>query len=1013
MAYNVSQAFRDQCYSGSSLYSCRLIIGSTTVPTEQISSITISSPIIDSDNQSFYIGTFISQKLTIEFRNLDGIDTASGTEVELYISQSVNGSDVEVPIGKYLIDESPEDYYKSSKIECLDYAIKFATNLDYSPAFVDDKTTIDNLLQWICTHYGVTLGDYPDTNGDVEIGTYDSTISGKQWISYIAEIKGCNAKMDRLGQLTLVPLKNTPAVTIDALKSKSWELGEKFEVSKVVFFDAIRNYTFGDDSENTLYLRQDNPFIVNQQVVRNVYENLRLDVDDVTQGQTFSINNTIDGEPFEDFALYGDTSQSGTPTPSSPQPINVVTGEQDINVIGKNLFDEVTAKGSGGPGSNQTLMTIQLEPSTQYTFTRYVNTTFARNNGYYLYFVKGEDTSTRIFDLMHSSMTNPIESGHSTITTGASGIIKLMGVYADAGRVENYFTNVNVQIEKGSTSTTYEAYTGNTYEINLGKNLFDGIFRQGTHVSTTTANCLCSDNAMKSENGSKYTFSTNLPNTFKWKIMNCTANGTSTTVTNDTNYVTSGSVTVTCTSNGYLKLLVKKNDDSNLTTSDIANYQFQVELGSQATTYSPYKTPIELCKIGNYQDKIYKDNGKWYLHKEIGKYVYNNDLTENGTSSASINFLTPALSVGASITDNNFANMSLCNMVTSSVQSNTGLYGTTGSKKIRINVSTTYGANYSAIRTLFANSNLTIYYALDTATNTEITDTEILDDLNYFEENATYKAGITNISSTAPITFRELTSDPFICYSLTTENYGDISLDAWDTIHYTLGDEDYYTLNNNTIDYAMTIMSKVETKIPTKQQEVTTNVVGGNDTVKIKRLSTEVNTLDNRITIQAEEIDENSSSITALNLRAGNIETTVSNNYSSLTDKFADYALQEDLTLLGSSVTTLQTDTYTKTEVNTMLTDGSVTKVMTTSGTFDENGMHYEKTNAPTKTTINESGVEVDNSSSGNELLFAGYDDNIKQTIVRTDNINVKRYLVIGNNTRLEDYGNGGGMFIL
>ena len=72
MAYNVSSDFREQCYSGESLYSCRLIIGSQTIPMQQISSITISSPIIDDTSEIFYIGTFISQKLTIKFKNLDG-----------------------------------------------------------------------------------------------------------------------------------------------------------------------------------------------------------------------------------------------------------------------------------------------------------------------------------------------------------------------------------------------------------------------------------------------------------------------------------------------------------------------------------------------------------------------------------------------------------------------------------------------------------------------------------------------------------------------------------------------------------------------------------------------------------------------------------------------------------------------------------------------------------------------------------------------------------------------------
>lgn len=45
----------------------------------------------------------------------------------------------------------------------------------------------------------------------------------------------------------------------------------------------------------------------------------------------------------------------------------------------------------------------------------------------------------------------------------------------------------------------------------------------------------------------------------------------------------------------------------------------QVEKGSTATSYAAYFEPIELCKLGNYQDYIYKSGGKWYAHKEVGK----------------------------------------------------------------------------------------------------------------------------------------------------------------------------------------------------------------------------------------------------------------------------------------------------------------------------------------------------------------------------------------------------------
>ena len=153
--------------------------------------------------------------------------------------------------------------------------------------------------------------------------------------------------------------------------------------------------------------------------------------------------------------------------------------------------------------------------------------------------------------------------------------------------------------------------------------------------------------------------------------------------------------------------------------------------------------------------------------------------------------------------------------------------------------------------------------------------------------------------------------------------------------------------------------------------------------------------------------------IEALTSSVSTLNTTVGNNYQELNNKFENYVPENDFVTLENSVTQLQTDTYTKTEINTKLTDGSVTKVKTVSGTFDEDGMHYEKTNAPTSSKINEKGVEVDSTTTGEELLFAGYDEELQQTIVRTENLTVRKYFVIGENSRIEDYGNGSGIFTL
>ena len=82
------------------------------------------------------------------------------------------------------------------------------------------------------------------------------------------------------------------------------------------------------------------------------------------------------------------------------------------------------------------------------------------------------------------------------------------------------------------------------------------------------------------------------------------------------------------------KLIIYSNGD----TIKLDTYvdDLQIEISDIPTSYVPYsKTDytinlgdIELCKINTYKDYFHKDSGKWYVHKEIGKGIYN--LTRGG-----------------------------------------------------------------------------------------------------------------------------------------------------------------------------------------------------------------------------------------------------------------------------------------------------------------------------------------------------------------------------------------------
>lgn len=452
MAYTVSEEWREKCYSGESLYDCRLYIGSTLVPIEQIESIVISSPIIDTSNENskaFYVGSFISQQLTIKFTNLDGLDIKSGNEVSLYIGQYTDNAQQvyeEIPIGLYLIDELAQNYYETCEIVCLDYAIKFASNLDYSEALHEGSITVDELLAYICEHYGVALGTYPSTNGDVLIGSYDNTLSGKYYISCIAEIKGCNAKIGRDGTLNLIPLKSTPAVTIDATAGAEWELGEEYQISKVVYNDAVRNYTFGDDTKNTLFLRQDNPFIVDEDVARRVYTALcGEETSNTTASTTFNLTNTTNSPMQLD--IKGNTSQV---TYTGKNLLNYKNLTQSAINVGYSVNSNEEVYDSSPEGDNRSWeystsnWQMQLEAGT-YTLS-FVFSKKATNQYVGCRIVDSQET------LIKSVAISNVSSASGTFTLNST---------TNIGIEAKLFEGVaKIQLEKNSSATSWEKYVG-------------------------------------------------------------------------------------------------------------------------------------------------------------------------------------------------------------------------------------------------------------------------------------------------------------------------------------------------------------------------------------------------------------------------------------------------------------------------------------------------------------------------------------------------------------------------
>lgn len=171
-------------------------------------------------------------------------------------------------------------------------------------------------------------------------------------------------------------------------------------------------------------------------------------------------------------------------------------------------------------------------------------------------------------------------------------------------------------------------------------------------------------------------------------------------------------------------------------------FDMQLEEGAQ-TSYAPYKTPLELAKIGNYQDRIYKSDGKWYIEKQVGKVVF--DGSENWSQNpsqtldtTSYYYITLAGAIAGYGMSNNFC---YADIYGNDIE---GFHFIAGqSAQLRMRIKTATASTAAQFKSWLSTHPTTVYYALATPTTTEITDETLLLQLNFL---ASLYGGVNNIS---------------------------------------------------------------------------------------------------------------------------------------------------------------------------------------------------------------------------------------------------------------------------
>lgn len=149
---------------------------------------------------------------------------------------------------------------------------------------------------------------------------------------------------------------------------------------------------------------------------------------------------------------------------------------------------------------------------------------------------------------------------------------------------------------------------------------------------------------------------------------------------------------------------------------------------------------IELCKIGDYQDYFYKSGSKWYLHKEIGKVVLNGTETWGGLTD-----LGDCIRVNTSFRCKYYQQLSDYFKYNDSYSLDEEHFYNY-SNYFYVFLSKTKATTIEEFKTWLSNHNTTIYYVLETSTDTEITDTTLISQLEAIYNAPLYEQ--TNITQT-------------------------------------------------------------------------------------------------------------------------------------------------------------------------------------------------------------------------------------------------------------------------
>ena len=201
---------------------------------------------------------------------------------------------------------------------------------------------------------------------------------------------------------------------------------------------------------------------------------------------------------------------------------------------------------------------------------------------------------------------------------------------------------------------------------------------------------------------------------------------------------------------------------------------------------------------------------------------------------------------------------------------------------------------------------------------------------------------------------------------------------------------------DDTIEYNGGISEKTKWSYEDNENENDINSAPTNLGDSIKQTYAKVDKVNKEVEIVASQADENTDAISALRINVNSINATVQNQQQQINESVD--SLNSDIDSLTTEIASARLESQQAIlEFKQEIEQDGIDKVTTSTGfTFNEEGMTVEKSGREMKTTITEDGMTV--YRSGESVLQANNEG------VKAKNLHANTYLIIGNNSRFEDY---------